>query len=348
MIPRRALPAPSRRALLAAGGALGGGALLAACGSDDETDGSSPSGESGGPGDSGGWAFTDDRGETVTLDQAPRNIVAFVSSAAALHDYGIECAGIFGPSSPIDGEPNPQAGDLDVSRLTSLGEAWGEFDIETYARLEPDLLVSNMFPPPDLWFVPEEGRDEILSLAPSVGIAGARTSLLDPLRRYADLAESLGADMNADAVTQARTRFEEASEGLRQAARDNPGLRVMAVTGDDQQLYVAVPDSYTDLHYFKDLGVELVEGRKVDEWGFWEFLSWENADTYHADLIMIDNRTQALTPEELATKPTWNRLPAVAAGQTVPWSMEERYTHAGYAPVVEQLADAIRDARKLS
>jgi iron complex transport system substrate-binding protein len=120
------------------------------------------------------------------------------------------------------------------------------------------------------------------------------------------------------------------------------------MTGEAEQLYVAVPDSYTDLHYFKDLGVALVEGRKVDEWGFWEFLSWEEADHYHADLIMIDNRTQALSAEDLAAKPTWARLPAVEAGQTISWSMEERYSYAGFAPILEQLADAIRGARTLA
>jgi iron complex transport system substrate-binding protein len=343
------VPGLPRRTFLTAGGALGAGALITACG-DDSSDGSADesSGSGGSSGASGAFRFTDDRGETVTLDEAPRTIVGYVGSAAALHDYGIECVGVFGPSDPVDGRPNPQAGELDVSRLTSLGEAWGGFDIEAYARREPDLLVSNMFPPPELWFVPEESKDEILGLAHSIGIAGARTSLLDPLRRYAELAESLGADLNAEAVTQARTRFEYAAESLRQAARDNPGLRVMAITADADQFYVAVPGSYTDLHYFKDLGVDLVEGKKVDEWGFYEFLSWENADRYHADLIMIDNRSQSLRPEDLAEKTTWNRLPAVVAGQTIPWSMEERYTHAGYAPILEQLADAIRNASKLS
>ncbi len=341
MSPTRTTRGLSRRALLATGGALGAGALLAGCG--DEV-GDDPAGDSG----SDGWTFTDDRDETVHLDGRPENIVAYVSSAAALYDYGIECVGIFGSSSPVRGERNPQAGDLNLSRLTNLGEAWGEFNIEEYARLEPKLLISNMFPAPDLWYVPEEARDEIFALAPSIGINGARTSLLDPLRRYTELAEALGADLSAPAVTEARTRFDNAAESLRQAARDNPGLKIMAMTGDAQQLYVAVPDSYTDLHYFRDLGVDLVEGRKVDEWGFWEFLSWEEADHYHADLIMIDNRTQALTLEQLAEKPTWTRLPAVEAGQTVAWSMEERYSYAGFAPVLERLAEAVRNARTLA
>ncbi|MFH8371557.1 ABC transporter substrate-binding protein [Streptomyces sp. NPDC018031] len=336
---------PSRRRALTAGGALALGPLLAACGGGDSKD--TAGSRSGGHGSSGPWSFTDDRGRTVELDARPKRIVAFVSTAAALYDYGIECTGIFGPSRPVDGRPNPQAGAMDVSKLTSLGTQWGQFSIEKYASLEPDLLVSNMFPSPDLWFVPEDSRKKIEALAPTVGINVARTSLLDPLRRTAELAVSLGADPATKETTDAKARFEKAAETLRGAAKANGGLKVMAVTADPGRLYVAVPDSYCDLNYFKDLGVEFVEGRKSDEWGFWEFLSWENAGTYHADLIMIDNRSTALPPEQLADKPTWRQLPAVKAGQTTPWSMEERFSYAGFAPVLERLAAAVEKTERL-
>ncbi|MEI5099797.1 ABC transporter substrate-binding protein [Streptomyces sp. PmtG] len=330
----------SRRGLLTAGAALGLGGLLTACG--DDGDGGSSSGGSG-----KAWSFKDDRGKVVKADAAPKTIVAFISTAAALHDYGVECAGVFGPSEPVGGRPNPQAGDLDVAKLTSLGSAWGQFNIEKYATLKPDLLISNMFPPPALWFVPDESSKKIAALAPTIGINGARVSLLEPLKRYTDLAEALGGDLESAKARAAKARFQKAERTLREAAKANGGLKVMAMTGDDDQMYVAVPDSYCDLNYFKDLGVEFVEGKKSDEWGFWEFLSWENANKYHADLIMIDNRSSALPPKELAKKPTWNKLPAVKAGQTVPWSMEERYSYAGYAPVLERLAAAVEKSKKL-
>lgn len=333
---------PSRRHLLAAGGALALSPLLAAC--SDDSGGKGGSSQAG----SGAWSFKDDRGRTVRTDRRPERLVAFVSTAAALFDYGVECTGIFGPSKPIDGKPNPQAGAMDVSKLTSLGTEWGQFNIEKYATLKPDLLISNMFPAPDLWYVPEASVKKIEALAPTLGISVARASLLKPLSRTAALAESLGADLKARQVTDARARFDKAVETLRGAARANRGLKVMAMTGDAENMYVAVPDSYCDLAYFKDLGVEFVEGKKSDEWGFWEFLSWENADKYHADLIMVDNRSNAMTPAQLAEKSTWRQLPAVKAGQTVPWSMEERYSYAGYAPVIEQLAAAVAKSEKLA
>ena len=340
----RASGGVSRRGLLTGGGAaLGLGAVLTACGSED----SDKEKKSGSGSDDKAWSFKDDRGKTARSDSTPKNIVAFISTAAALHDYGVEVTGVFGPSKPVGGKPNPQAGDLDVDKLTSLGETWGQFNIEKYAALKPELLISNMFPPPNLWFVPEESSKKIAALAPTVGINGARASLLEPLKRYTDLAASLGADLESQKVRAAKSRFEKAERTLRKAAKAGGGLKVMAMTGDAQQMYVAVPDSYCDLNYFKDLGVEFVEGKKSDEWGFWEFLSWENADKYHADLIMVDNRSSALTEDQLAKKPTWTKLPAVKAGQTVPWSMEERYSYAGYAPVLEQLAAAIEKSKKL-
>ncbi|MDG4862525.1 ABC transporter substrate-binding protein [Streptomyces sp. T-3] len=334
-------PDLSRRGLLAAGGALALGPLLAACG-ESKTPGAGSDKKGG-----GAWSFKDDRDRKVEADRRPKNIVAYVSTAAALYDYGIECTGIFGPSKPVGGKPNPQAGAMDVSKLTSLGEAWGQFNIEKYATLEPDLLVSNMFPAPDLWFVPENSRKKVEALAPTVGINVARTSLLNPLKRTAALAESLGADLGAQQVTDAKKRFDKAVETLRAAAEANKGLKVMAIYGDKDNFYVAVPDSYSDLNYFRDLGVEFVAGKKSDKWGFWEFLSWENADKYHADLIMIDNRSAAFSLEQLATKPTWRRLPAAEAGQTTPWSMEERFSYAGYAPVIERLAAAVEQSKKL-
>ncbi|MEV0440775.1 ABC transporter substrate-binding protein [Streptomyces spectabilis] len=336
--PRASRSTPSRRALLSAGAALGVGGLLTACGKDDDEPAKS-TGE--------GWSFKDDRGKVVKTDAVPKNIVAFISTAAALYDYGVECTGVFGPSEPVDGKPNPQAGDLDVDKLTSLGKTWGQFNVEKYATLRPDVLISNMFPPPALWFVPEESSKKIAALAPTIGINGARASLLEPLKRYTELAEALGGDLESAKARAAKSRFQKAEQTLRKAAKANRGLKVLAMTGDADQMYVAVPDSYCDLNYFKDLGVEFVEGKKSDEWGFWEFLSWENADKYHADLIMVDNRSSALPPEELAKKPTWTKLPAVKAGQTVPWSMEERYSYAGYAPVLERLADAVTQSKKL-
>lgn len=46
------------------------------------------------------------------------------------------------------------------------------------------------------------------------------------------------------------------------------------------------------------------------------------------------------------SRPTWAELPAVKAGQVVSRSNEAQFSHAGYAPLVEQLAAAVAKSKK--
>ncbi|RAJ59831.1 iron complex transport system substrate-binding protein [Streptomyces sp. Amel2xB2] len=335
-----ASPSLSRRGLLAAGGAAGLGALLTACGSE----GGSNSGSG-----KGSWSFTDDRKKKISLDGRPQRVVAYVGTAAALHDFGAGDAivGVFGPTKKKNGEADVLAGDLDVKKLEIIGNAYGEFDIEKYAKTHPELLVTNMYVKNALWYVPDESKAKILKLAPSLALKTAETSMLDAIKRFAELAGDLGADLKAKRVTDAKERFEKASERLRKAAKASGGLKVMAASGAPDLMYVSDPSANADLRYFKELGVDVVVPEKVSEQGFFEELSWENADKYKADVIMLDNRTQALQPPALKSKPTWSDLPAVKAGQVTTWDAEPRFSYAGAAPLLEQLAKAVEDGKKV-
>jgi iron complex transport system substrate-binding protein len=347
-MPFAASPAPlSRRRLLAAGGAAAAGALLTACGSSGGP--GSRTAPAAAPSGAAPWSFTDDRGTRVTARSVPSRIVAFTGTAAALADFGLErrIVGVFGETKRADGTADPQAGELDVDRVEILGNAWGQFNIEKYAALRPDLLVTHMYDPGALWYVPDESKDKILGLAPSVAVSVAKVPLPEPIQRYAALAESLGADLKSARVTQAKARFEAAAESLRQAARASGGLRVMAASGSPDLLYVSNPKVSADLMYFAELGVDLVVPRKTDGGDYFESLSWEKADTYDADLILLDARSTALQPKELAAKPAWSRLPAVRAGQVTAWDAVPRFSYAGAAPLLENLAAAIRKSRKV-
>jgi iron complex transport system substrate-binding protein len=331
----------SRRGLLA--GVLGLGAL-AACGDDTSGAGAGP-GASGGGG--GPFAFTDDRGTTVTLSAAPKRIVAYVGTAAALYDFGVtsQIAGTFGPLKTAGGGKDPLAGDLDPGKVESLGNAWGEFNIEKYAALRPELLITNMYEPDQLWYVPDDSKDKILGLAPSVGVTVSRTTLLKVIQRYADLAKALGADPAAAAA--AKTRFEAAGDAVKAAVKANGGLKVLAASASPDLLYVSDPKVYADLSYYQELGVEVIAPGAVTG-GYFENLSWENADKYKADVILLDSRAQALQPADLSAKPTWANLPAVKAGQVVPWQSEPRFSYAGCAGALETLAKALTGAKKVA
>ncbi|GAA3635570.1 ABC transporter substrate-binding protein [Streptomyces chitinivorans] len=335
----------SRRGILAAGGALGLGALLAACGDGGSQTSDKAAGKDGGP-----WSFTDDRKKKVTADKTPERIVAFTGTAAALADFGLKdrIVGVFGETLLEDGSAHPQAGDLDVKKIEVIGNAWGEFDIEKYAALNPELLVTHQYDAGSLWYVPEESSDKILKLAPSVAVQVAEVSLLKPIQRYAALAESLGADLKSKQVTDGRARFEAAAEKLRRAAKASGGLRVLAASGSADYFYVSTPAPAADLKYFAELGVNFVIPEDVKaSGGYFESLSWENAGQYEADLIILDNRSTALQPKDLKSKPTWEALPAVKAGQVAEWDPVPRFSYQGAAPLMENLADAISKAKKL-
>lgn len=251
-------PRPTRRSLLLTGGSLGAGALLTACGY-GPTAGTSE--EAGGRGEAGGRtdrSFTDDRGTTVELPAAPERVVAFIGTAAALHDYGVECAGAFGPTADADGTPDAQAGDLDVTRPVRLGNARGEFGLDAYATPGPQLLVTAMFPEDVLWYVPDDSREQIERLAPTVGLTASSTTLRAAIDRHAELARALGGDLDAPAAADARDRFDAASEALRAAARDNPGLRVPAASAADDLLHASTHDAYADLAHVAELGLDLM------------------------------------------------------------------------------------------
>lgn len=339
----------TRRGLLAAGGALGLGAALAACGT--ETKGGSDaagSAEKAGP-----WKFTDDRGTAVEAKSTPKNIVAFTGMAAALKDFGIEVKGVFGPTTVKDPKtgaetPDVQAGDLDVKKVKIIGNVWGEFKIEEYLKLNPDLLITDMWEKNDLWYVPAEQKDKILKVAPSVALWAADKSMPAVLQRHADLAASLGADVKTKQILADKARFEAAAERVRQAAKGKKDIKVLIGSGSPDLFYVSTPVRPTDTLYFQELGVNIITPDKLDQGGWFEGLSWENVDKYKADVILLDNRTSALQPEALKAKPTWAALPAVKAGQVFPRVTEPIYSYAKCAPLMEDLAKALENAKKVA
>lgn len=333
----------SRRGLLAAAGGVGLAALLAGCGSED-TD--APSANT----NSGPWSFTDDRGEKLSADAPPTRVVAFTGVAAALVDFGVneQVVGVFGETTRADGSKDPQAGELNVESVEILGNTWGEFNLEKYTGLRPDLLVTHMYDSDALWYVPDESKDKILSLAPVAAVTTARVPMTQPIERYAQLAESLGADLSAPAVTKAKARFDAAAESVRAAVKANPGIKVMACSGSPDLFYVSNPQVGTDLMYFAELGVDLVVPTKLEAGDYFEALSWENAGKFPADLLLLDNRGSALQAADLAAKPTWAQLPAVAANQVTTWDSVPRFSYAGAAPLLENLATAIKGAKKVS
>ncbi|WP_246003209.1 ABC transporter substrate-binding protein [Nocardia tenerifensis] len=332
----------SRRRLLATAGMVGLGALATACGGRPDDDPFT------GP---GGWSFTDDRGSTVHTKDTPSRIVAFVGAAAMLADFGLQdrIVGVFGETRTAADELAPLTGELDLGKLTVLGNNWGEFDVEKYAALEPDLLVTDMYVPDQLWYVPEGSKAKILTVNPNVAaVRVAHRTLPETIARYAELARALGADLSAPKAVAAKARFDAAAQAVRDAAAQRPGLRVLAASAAPGIFYVSDPKAAADLSFFEELGVRMVRPEHVGGDGFFEELSWEHTDRYPADLILLDRRSTGLSPEALTANPVWRGLAAVRANQIGGWQPIYRFSHAGTAPLLEDLAANLRRSTKVT
>jgi iron complex transport system substrate-binding protein len=327
----------SRRSLLTGALGLGAGVLLSACGD---------AGDDSGPAADQAWEYTDDRGKKLTLKARPQRVVAYAGAAAALWDLGLRPVGMFGPSKRADGSQDPQSGSVDLNAVTSVGNTFGEFNVEKYLSLRPDLLVSVMYDK-KLWYVPDDSAAKIEQIAPTVGLNVAKVGLTDVLGRFEKLARALGADTGATSVTEAKAAFDKAGTELADAAKAAAGVRVLALSASQDAVYVTIPEYYPDLTHLAERGVDLVVPAKADPTGFWETLSWENVAKYPADVIMYDARTQALQPDQLKSNAAWSRLPAVTAGQLIPWYSETPFSHRNLAPKLSEVATGLRRATKV-
>ncbi|MFG1942454.1 ABC transporter substrate-binding protein [Nonomuraea sp. NPDC048826] len=338
-VPRRGLIALAAAALLG----------TAACGGTQAPPAAAPSSAdpSASASAAGPWTWTDDRGKEISLPKRPERVVAQAGSAAALWDFGVRPVAVFGPHRLKDGGRDPEVGEVDISTVETIGNVWGEFNVEKYISVQPELLVAGMYIKDSLWYVPDESKEAIEAVAPTLGVALGGKKLTEVIGRYADLAAALGADPRAAPVVEAKTRFETASAQLKELAAARPGLKVMVITATPESMYVAYLPDHPDLAYFAELGLGLVSPAAAteSEGGFWEVLSWENADKYEADVILVDARAQSMKVEEMAKKPTWNDLPAVKAGQVYPWRAAERYSYLGYAKVMEELKTNLESAK---
>jgi iron complex transport system substrate-binding protein len=316
-------------------------ALLAACADD-------PSGESADGAKSqdaaipaGPWEFTDDRGETVTLDEPPDRIVTYDTTGSALWYLGITPVGIFG-SFPFDQSAALEG--VDPTGIAEVGTTYGEINMELMAGLEPDLIVTNFSPTQGelLWGFKNMGQQrQAEAIAPIVAIDGIEDPT-EVIARFEELATALGADLDSPEVTQVKDGFDQAVARLQAAVEANPDVQVVAVSGYVDSLYFAKPEAFPQLREFASWGVDLAEPTAGDD--YWDQVSLELADKYPADVILYDSRADSIPLDELAKEPTWAQLPAVRADQIVPWSGLEPWSYELYTRDIEALTRGIENA----
>lgn len=284
------------------------------------------------------FVHTDARGKKIEVEGTPETVIAQGSAAAALWDNGFKVAGVYGD---LPEPPNYLTGNLDVSETKVLGKAWGEFDVEEYAAMNPDLLIDMTFDGKTLWYAGEV-ENQVEKLAPTLAMQLTGLSVTEQIEAFTELAQKLGAEPE---IEDAKADFEAAVERIKAAVKENPDLTVLAVSSYGEEIYFANTPEHPDLAYLAELGVKFPKVTP-DETGIFEPVSLENIGKYHADVLLVDARdTGGL--KELEEKDIFKRLPAVAAGQQSLWYPAAPYSYQAYAKAFSEYADKLEAAQVL-
>jgi iron complex transport system substrate-binding protein len=322
--------------------ALVAAVAVSGCGAGGSGEGAS--GKDGAGSSAAGWSFPDGHGGTVELEAPPKVIAAQSVVAGSLWELGIVADGVFGPLRRASGEPDPAVGLADPDEFDSLGEVDSEINVEKLAALRPELIVTAMWGDDMYWGIDDAEVGQLEQIAPIVGIRVDDRPVTEPLAQIGKLAASLGAP--AGRLAKARAEFRKASDRLEAALEAKPGLRVVAASGTQNEMYVAWPPGWPDLSYFHSLGMDLAEPKDhPTSNGFWETLSWEESDKYPADLILADSRGGTLQ-EILDFLPgSVHELPAVKANQITLWDAAGAYGYRNFARIIDRLTGAVEQAR---
>lgn len=321
---------PLRR--LAATAALALALPLAACGSSSDDAGS---GEA--------WTYTDDLGTELELDAAPERIVAQSSVAAALTDLGLgdKIVGVFGPVRNADGDVDSQAAGLDVDAVEDVtgGGEYGDIDLEKLAGLEPDLIVTSSYLEPDLWYVNADAKEKLDAQYQTLVISFDGKTLPEIIDSTEKAAVALGAD-EAD-FAEGREAFDAAQQRLTDVA-EGASPSILAVSYSPDLFYVSNPEVSPDLKYYRDeIGLDIVTPKNPDEGGYFESLSWENADKYDADVAYWDDRIGSAGLAALKEEPVWGETTAAQADAYIPWTSVAPPSAQAYADVFDRFADGL-------
>jgi iron complex transport system substrate-binding protein len=315
-------------------------AVMQSVGAQDATAAASPA--------SGKWTFTDDKGVTVTLPEAPENLVIDVNAAAPLWDFGIRPTALFGWNAASDGNFGDAGGNIDPEGIVIVGDTSEPIKLEDTVAVDPDVIITLTWTPDnpeDYWSIQAELLPQVQAIAPIIAMSA--TGMADAnTERFAELAAALGADLESDELKAAWATYDEASRAFDQALADKNDLKVAFFYIDDTSVYVASPTDWADLNMYLERGMDIVQP-DAEAGSFWEELSPEQALKYPSDILMSSTRMGAFTPDELKAHPTFGQHPAIKAGQVYGWNQDFIQSYQGMAEAMDTLRAHLEQSEKI-
>ncbi|HEV2527149.1 MAG TPA: ABC transporter substrate-binding protein [Thermomicrobiales bacterium] len=334
-------------AALAATAAIGGRAALA----QDATPAASPDGTPAGTTATGEWSFTDDKGVTVTLPQRPTRLAIDVNAAAPLWDFGIRPVALFGWNILADGTLTDAGGNIELSdEITLAGDVVEPVRVEDLVATEPELLITITFDtedPLDYWsFTPEILEQVQAGGYPIIALNGSG-NVGETVVRFAELAESLGADLSTPEQVEAKDLYEAKTEEMRASIAAKPDLTYLFGYLSASELYFASVTDFGDLTFFSSLGLQ-IPTVGAEPGTYWTQISPEQLGSYPGDVIFNSTRPGNFSVDELQADPVFNLHPAIGAGQVFGWNQDVIMSYQGLTIAMDAVLQANEASNKVT
>ncbi|QEV21696.1 ABC transporter substrate-binding protein [Streptomyces alboniger] len=278
------------------------------------------------------WEFTDDRDQLVRAPHRPARLVAYVPTAAALHDHGIRPAGVFGSAHDDPAVPDPaKSGSLPLADLPYFG-AGSALDLEALLAAEPDLVIALTYGGGQVYGIDPETAKHLEERVPVAVLDVGRGRSLAGIRdRLTALAHSLGAAERPEAEAELALAERRLTDAAGQSVR--PRVLALSPAGPDS-VHLARPYAWPDLAALAGLGVGVVDPAP-GEGANWSTTTWAEAAALEPDLVLTDVRSNAADLGE-----------ALGGGiRALPWNPELPPSAQEHARFFTALAEALEDVR---
>ncbi len=295
-----------------------------------------------------GRSFTDDLGRTVTLPDRPLRVAGLTDVVGALWSYGVEPVAAFGFTGITQ---DRRFAGRDLAGVVELGREYGRIDLEALAAARPDVIVTNAYPTdsagtvdpdaPLYGFTDMAQQEAVARIAPIVAVT-MDGSAVQVVERTERLAAALGGEPAR--IDAGRAEYAAARDRLRAVAAAHPVTVAALAAYPADGLYVAKPADDPALTSYVELGVRILDlgGPRY----YWSTVSWENAGTVRADVV-LESQIDPMPAAELLAQPTFATLPSTRSGQVHPWifASMDGYSQAQY---LDELAGQLAAARTVT
>ncbi len=273
-------------------------------------------------------------GLNIDFGNPPETLVMDCYAYSSLHEYGLEPDALFG----FECDNEALMGNADIEGVETVGQD-AEIDPEKLAELRPDAIIGNGNADGWSWFE-DDVNAQLTRVAPFVPLP-SEGSIDEKIADTREIADFFGADVEAENIVAADEDYEAAKEAFSEAV-EGKDYNFLLASPTKEMLYTGVGFAQADL--LEELGANIVGPDAPAEGNPWGQVAWEDASTYPADVILVEN----FDLEAPFTAELWDDLPAVKADQLSTWSSKGALTSRTYADWLQDLADKVETYDKVA